>query len=281
MVHLSTSYKITTNLFFFLFGFPEGYKPIEEEVKQEAEYEYIDPEEYKHENVADMFEFMKNDDVMMQDGDNDLFKLDDEFDIPIDTEEGENEHIEYKQTPMIRIGNQMVSGPKHTPAPVEQRGRNKGPKNRSTNKEKRSARSVSVFKVKDTKVELDLLSSILEQVENATKQVQEDIEKNEEADYECKIEVSKHLASEMSRTILMSIISDEEYMSTVGLKLIEVFLKKNNELIIDNLVYKCIRYLSEDHDEEYNICEYFNSEVKESLEQSKNSEGECCVGLIL
>jgi hypothetical protein len=52
---------------------------------------------------------------------------------------------------------------------------------------------------------------------------------------------------------MMAIISNEEYTSTVSMKLIDEFLLKDNQIILDNLVYKCIKYLSEGDEEEYDL----------------------------
>ena len=128
--------------------------------------------------------------------------------------------------------------------------------------------------VKDAKLELDLLSSILDGVEKAEQQIQENFQQNEEADYEWKLKISRHLAPELAKSLVMSIISEEEYISTVCLKLIETFLKKKNEIILDILVYKWIRYLSEESDEENNLCEYFDKEIKKSKEENKKSQEE-------
>jgi len=71
----------------------------------------------------------------------------------------------------------------------------------------------------------------------------------------------------------MGIISEEEYMATVWLKLIEVFLKKKNDIILDSLVYKWIKYLSDDNEKEYNLWEYFEKEIRiQEMEESKNSK---------
>ena len=89
--------------------------------------------------------------------------------------------------PMIRIGNQVVAGPKQSKNQVHF---NNQPQRRSRFDAKESGRggkrgrSVSVLKVKDPKLELDLLSSLLDEVENAEKQVEMDIEKNDQQDFE-------------------------------------------------------------------------------------------------
>jgi len=69
----------------------------------------------------------------------------------------------------------------------------------------------------------------------------------------------------------MAIISDEEYVATVALLLIETFLSKNNSIILDNLVYKCIKYLSQGDEEEYDLCKYFNNAIEEAKEESDRS----------
>jgi len=189
MVELASSYKIITNLFFFLFGFPEGFKPIEEdEEKQEAEYEQ--EKEQKHDNIDEMFNFMNDEDMVLHHGDNNdevMFELDDDFDIIPDTDSQqlpEEEQVQDVEAPMIRIGNQMMPGPQKQ-LEVEQDIRGRGTKGRSNNQNtNKRGRSVSVFAVKDAKIGLDLLSSILNSVENAEKQVEQDIQKNEEEDYE-------------------------------------------------------------------------------------------------
>lgn len=159
MVHLSTSPKIITNIFFFLFGFPEGLRPIEEEEKHEVEYEHIDQEEHKHEDIDDMFAFLKEDNTYVHQGDHDgteFVQFDEDMDL---------DPIPHDEEPMIRIGGQMVPGPKQQPSPAyEPRGREK----QTPNTGKRG-RSVSILAVKDAKIELDLLSSILDSVENAEK----------------------------------------------------------------------------------------------------------------
>jgi len=183
MVHLSTSSKVTTNLFFFLFGFPEGMAPKEEEEeKQEVEYQHINQEEHKHENIDKMFNFMDNDHLLVHDGDHkekEYFNLEEEFTIPKDIHpDSPNMN---SNTPMIRIGNQVVTGPAQSKQPKqERRGRER---NKRSSKNKKGARSVSVLAVKDAKMELDLLSSILDSVEKGEKQIQEDFNKIEEADY--------------------------------------------------------------------------------------------------
>jgi hypothetical protein len=185
IVHLSTSQQIITSVFFFLFGFAEGFKPIEEEEKQEAEYEYVEEDKYANENIEDNLEFM-DDDLVVHQGNTDEveFELEDDFDIQ--NEDGFHVFQQHKNdNPMIRIGNQMMLGPQQQPQSYFERGRDKGSKEKtSDHKAGKRGRSVSILAVKDAKIELDLLSAILDDVENAEKQVEADIQKNEDADYE-------------------------------------------------------------------------------------------------
>ena len=124
MVHFCNSSKILTIIFFFLFGFPEGSQPIEEEDKQEIEYEHINQEEHKHEDIDDMFNFMNNDELLLHKGeinDKDIFELDENFIIPMDPVKEIDQEIDI---PMIRIGNKMMAGPQKNEQPVlESRGR--------------------------------------------------------------------------------------------------------------------------------------------------------------
>ena len=221
MAHLANSYRIVENLFFFLFGFPEGMKPIEEENK---EIDYDAPQQPLYNENEDI-DCMMNDFVLVDDHPADINNEDETIQIeaPLNIPEFEEHEITIR-APMIRIGNQLVAGPQKQPEDYkESRGRESRPQNKS-NKEKKG-RSVSVLSIKNAKAELDLLSAILQSVENVEKQVEEDFNKNEEVNYECKIKVSSHQYSEISKSLMMWIISDEEYHSTASLKLIEVFLK--------------------------------------------------------
>lgn len=242
MVHLSKWYKVTEAIYFFLFGFPEGYKPPYEEEIWKDDINEENNDLYNAERI----------DTVDQIWDEELVVLDEDQQILIDaieddlSEEEVLEDFKESQTRVIRIGNQVISGPKQNPVqevePRESRGRAK-----NTGGKKRG-RSVSVLKIKDAKIELDLLSSLLNEVENAEKQVENEINNNEQTDFECKIKVSKHEVREITRSIMIAIISDEEYNSTVCLKLIEVFLKKQNEVILDGMIYKWMKYFSEGED---------------------------------
>ena len=136
---------------------------------------------------------------------------------------------------MIRIGNQVISGPQKPnlePEPQKSQNQRQSRFGGNSSGGGKRGRSVSVLKVKDPKIELDLLASLLDDVENAEKQIQEQIENDEEQDFECQIKASKHEFRDITKSLMMSIISDEEYNGTVALKLIEVLLKKNGKPII-------------------------------------------------
>lgn len=265
MVHLSNSSRVTRIIFFFLFGFPEGTENLEEEKsavedhhsKDEKEESKVEEDEYKIEEIDDMLDFMQNDQLFVHNGnfeDQDLFKLDEDFIIPKDDPLLADDPLLFEdplppddplfgnnidaEMPMIRIGNQMMAGPQKTNNPEpESRGRDRG-RDSNKNTGKRGARSVSVLAIKDPKAELDMLASILDGVEKVEKEVKDNFEKEEEADYQVKIKTSKHLVGELSKSIVMGIISDEKYMSTVSLKLIEIFLKTRDKEILEALVYR-------------------------------------------
>ena len=77
MVHLSNSYKIFENLFFFLFGFPDGFKPKQEE-NEEKDYDKSQVSHvYEHENIDHMM--------------NDVLVVGDEDEIDIDPKNAEVE----------------------------------------------------------------------------------------------------------------------------------------------------------------------------------------------
>ena len=143
MVHLSNSYKIIEILFFFLFGFPKEFKPVEEENK-EMDYDAPQPHiENETENINDIM--------------NDLVVVGDEKDININSNDYEVEVHLYDSpdedheilvgAPMIWIGNQIVSGPlKQNQINKEPRGRKS---RRSDNPQKvKKGRSVSVLAIK-------------------------------------------------------------------------------------------------------------------------------------
>ena len=143
MVHLSNSYKIIEILFFFLFGFPKEFKPVEEENK-EMDYDASQPHiENETENINDIM--------------NDLVVVGDEKDININSNDYEVEVHLYDSpdedheilvgAPMIWIGNQIVSGPlKQNQINKEPRGRKS---RRSDNPQKvKKGRSVSVLAIK-------------------------------------------------------------------------------------------------------------------------------------
>lgn len=241
------------NIFFFLFGFPEGHEgnPVNQIVpenannnqqatntkdikKEEAKNAPIEEtkdsppkpsspsgsieEEHQLEELDDMLDFLNTDQFLIHNTDNkDLFELGDGFEIPKEDPLLEEEPIVNNDMdiPMIRIGNHVMPGLKdHNPQPTpEPRGRNKERTHNATSK--RGARSVSVLALKDPKLELDILSSILDGVEQAEKEVEQNFERQEQEDYQVEIKVKDHLVVELSKAIIMGILSDQQHMSAV------------------------------------------------------------------